>query len=374
MPKKDTLKIQEKIRELGEKLGFISVTEETLHENNSYVPEYDVVWYLDLEKHLNLENIKEFFKEDPEMFEQIKRLPFAGFEIEGSSTNSKYQLGNFLNLYSGKFIYNFVIVNNNGHSERDIYRRGMKIKHYFAENSGDKNIIFLDTAQFDESIERLSYFDMNIQKCDESMDSRSRFGGETKSEDIYKKISPFLETDLIVKQNYSSIIPKIKHKILKRVGKHVNPNSDDKFPLFFLKQEYYKFPDKNEVSKARQQRDNFYIPKLDLVLGFNAPKGFVSWLLKISESMKNDYVHYPILFGLKEKLISINELFIPLISMEIETSVSKHANGGVYNMSKNSFMGILVTKSTDKSMAKNHVTFFKNELGLNNILNYYVDM
>ena len=374
MPKEDTLEIQGKIRDLGEKLGFISVIEETLHEKNLYVPEYDVVWYLDLEKHLELENIEEFFKEDPKIFEQIKRLPFAGFEIEGSSTNSKYQLGNFINLYGGKFIYNFVIVNNYGHSESDTYRRGIKIKHYFAENSGDKNIIFLDTSQLDESIERLKCFDNNIEKNDDFLDSRVRFGGETRSKDIFDKIKPFLQTDLIVKQNYSPIISKIKHQILKRVGKHVDSNVGDEFPLFFLRQDYYKFPDKNDVSKSRQARDNFYIPKLDLVLGFNAPKGFTSWLLNIAESIKNDYAHYPILYGLKEKLISINDLFVPLISMEIETSVNKHANGGIYNMSKNSYIGIIVTKNKDRNMAKNHVAFFKKELGLNNILNYPVDI
>lgn len=374
MPKQDTLDIQEKICELGKKLGFDSIVEESLHSQKLYTPEYDVVWYLDLGKHLNLENTKEFFKEDPKIFEQIKRIPFAGFEIEGSSTNSKYQLGNFINLYSGKFIYNFVIVNNYGHSESDTYRRGMKIKHYFAENSGDKNVIFLDTTQLDESIEKLECFDSNIEKCDDILDSRSKFGGETKSEDIYNKIKPFLETDLIIKQNYSPIISKLKHNILKRIGNDINSNITDEFPLFFLKQNYYKFPDKNDVLKAKQQRDNFYIPKLDLVLGFNAPEGFTSWLLKIAESIKHDYAHYPILYGLKEKLISTNELFIPLISMEIETSVNKHANGGIYNMSKNSYVGILVTKNTDKNMAENHVSFFKKELSLNNILNYYVDM
>lgn len=359
MPKEDTLEIQEKICRLGEKLGFISIIEESLHEKRLYTPKYDVVWYLDLEKHLKMDNIKEFFREDPKIFEKIKRLAFAGFEIEGSSINSKYQLGNFINLYSGEFIYNFVIVNNYGHNENDTYRRGIKIKHYFAENSGDKNIIFLDSKQLDDSIEKLKCFDSNIKKQDNIINSRVGSGGETISKDIYDKIKPFLETDLILKQNYSPIIPKIKYNILKKVGKDINPNCTDEFPLFFLRQDYYKFPNANEVSKARKQSDNFYVPKIDLVLGFNLPKGFLSWLLNIAKSIKNDYCHYPILFGLKEKIISIDELFIPLISMEMENSVNKHANGGIYNMSKNSYIGILVTKITDKDIAIKHDEFFK---------------
>lgn len=369
MPKIDTLEIQRKIQELGEKLGFISCIEESFHEKNSYVPKYDVVWYLDLEKHFNLENIKEFFKEDTEKFEQMKKMRFAGFEIENSTPDPKYQIGNFMNLYAGNFIYNFIIVNNNAHKEADMYKRGIKIKHYFTENLGDKNTIFLDRIQLDESIEELKSTDAILNKDDTINNLNVK---ETK--DIFDKIKPFLDTDLIIREKYSPIVSKYKHSLLRKVSNSINSDFDDEFSLFYLKQHFYNFPDKNEVSKARFQKQIFYDCQLDLVLGFNAPEGFSHWLLNIAKSMKMDYVHYPLLFGLKEKITPIDELFIPLISIEIENNVSKHANGGIYNMSKNSYMGIIVTKNEDKKVAKEHVDFCKKELGLNNILNYYVDM
>ena len=93
MPKKETEHIQNRILKLGADLGFISVKEESLHGKDHYAPEYDVVWYLDLKKWYKLDGIGELLKNAPkEMFERIKRLPFAGFEIEGPTQPVKIKL------------------------------------------------------------------------------------------------------------------------------------------------------------------------------------------------------------------------------------------------------------------------------------------
>lgn len=89
LPKQSTLEIQKKIEILGEQLGFISVTEERIHERGAYAPIYDVVWYLDLTKYFNLDSIKPLFKNNPELIETMKKLPFAGFEIEGQALQAK---------------------------------------------------------------------------------------------------------------------------------------------------------------------------------------------------------------------------------------------------------------------------------------------
>lgn len=44
LPKQSTLEIQNKIKALGEQLGFISVIEERIHERETYAPIYDAVW------------------------------------------------------------------------------------------------------------------------------------------------------------------------------------------------------------------------------------------------------------------------------------------------------------------------------------------
>lgn len=51
--------------------------------------------------------------------------------------------------------------------------------------------------------------------------------------------------------------------------------------------------------------------------------------------------------------------------MEIETSASKHLNGGIVNMCQNSYIGILV--STKEAIR--HVEFFRKQ-GFNNIYFY----
>jgi hypothetical protein len=188
MPKIETCTIQTQIQELGEKLGFKSVVEERLHEKVAYAPIYDVIWFLDMTKYFKFDRLEELFKNAPNLFERLKTLPFAGFEIEGAATTSKNQIGNFANLYGGHFLYNFVIVNNGAaNGENDTYRRGVKIKHYFTDNSGDRNVFFFDNVHLLKSITQLNCFDCNIISSAKGLGERKTVGGETVSVKLYKK-------------------------------------------------------------------------------------------------------------------------------------------------------------------------------------------
>ena len=188
MPKKETEHIQNRILKLGKDLGFISVKEESLHGKDHYAPKYDVVWYLDLKKWYKLDGIGELLKNAPkEMFDRIERLPFAGFEIEGSDTTSKNQIGNFANLYSGNFLYNFVIVNNDGAQGRDIYRRGIKLKRYFSEHSGDKNVFMIDRFHLEKSIRSLTNYDNKLSTAPDNSNKGKPSGGETADSALLRK-------------------------------------------------------------------------------------------------------------------------------------------------------------------------------------------
>jgi len=132
----------------------------------------------------------------------------------------------------------------------------------------------------------------------------------------------------------------------------------------YSRQSYRDNPYISDYKVAKKVSDSFYIPKLDVVLGFNSPNGFNSWLRVISDTVGDDSVHFPILYGIKKKFI--NQIFIPLISIEIETSNSKHANGGIYNMSKNSFIGVILADEE----VKRHLEFFRKELGVKNVTYY----
>lgn len=363
MPKDQTKEIQILVKELGERLGFEAHMEESLHQKDTYAPVYDVVWYLNIDKVMKLDSLKTVFNDDIEWFNKIKRIPFVGFEIEGANSSSKNQLSNFANLYSGDFIYNFVIVNNKGaKNEEDTYRRGVKLNRYFKDKLGERNIIFLDKIHLEKSIEALDECESSIVPVWMNTTDRGTCGGETASVGLYNQLHSIISnTGLSIHQNYSAIIDKIKYAILKET------QANDSYTDFCLNKRYYYEPYDMQEKIAGRVSDVYYVPKLDVVLGFNAPKGFTKWLGNISNELGNQIVDYPILYGINRKIIK--DLFVPLISIEIESSVNKHLNGGIVNMSKNSFVGVLVTREN----ADKHVEFYKKELGIKNVVTYQVE-
>lgn len=366
MPKFQTLDIQRQLEELGTLLGFDSCTEESIYDNNAYyVPRYDCVWYLDLEKHFNLKPLRPLFAKDPLMYEKLKRLPFAGFEIEGASTSSKNQLGNFANLYSGNFIYKFVIVNNEeSNGEGDVYRRGLKLHRYFNDYGGICHSFFFDNVHFQESIKsiRRKTLDKSISTMngdDPSNVDRSKVGGEAKNNCMMfdEVIKFFCNTGFCIAQNYCPQTDKFRYEIMN------DCSSGNKLASFYLRQSYYENPVKMD-EKETNSRSAVYVPKLDLVIGIKAPKGFLEWLRAVGVQLKNEVVNFPIMYQLvKKNNFSID---IPLISLELENSQNKHANGGLFNMSKHSYLGIVVTQEDFDS----HFKFITKHLGLNNILSY----
>ena len=359
MPKMSTLKIQYELLELGEKLGFISCIEERIHNNDIYSPIYDAIWYLDLTKYIDIMSLERLLKNAPHMIEKIKKFPIAGFEVEGASTSSKNQIGNFGNLYSGNFLYNFVIVNNGeANGENDTYRRGRKLYRYFHEEFEEKNIIFMDYTHFKKSISNLDNHETGIDITKEATSTRKNFGGDTTSIEMYKKIFPLLEqSGLEIKQNYSPQMPTIKFKQIKSIFKSV----DNEDANFWLGKYYHNNPEDTMAKVATKASDVYYIPKLDVVAGFNLPSYFSEWLYQISVALSEDCVNFPILYALKHKLI--DEIFIPLISIEFENTINKHCNGGIINMSHYSYFGILVGNDS----AEMHIKFLKENMGINNV-------
>lgn len=359
MPKNSTLEIQNEILKLGERLGFISRIEEKFHSNISYAPIYDAVWYLDLTKYFNVSALEKLFVNAPYMFERIKLLPIAGFEIEGASTSSKNQLGNFGNLYSGHFLYNFVIVNNSAsNGENDTYRRGRKLYKYFYEEYEAKNTFFVDYVHLKNSIANLGNLKTDITISTNYTPERKSFGGDITSISLYNKIFPFLaNSNLDIKQNYSPIIPKIKFKRMADAFNCI----DSEIAGFLLGKYYHNTPSEHTFKVANKPSDTYYIPKLDVVAGFIMPNGFYEWLYQVSVALGSDYVNFPILYGIREKILK--ELFIPLVSIEFENSINKHCNGGIINMSHYSYFGILMGNES----AKTHIDFLKENMGINNV-------
>ncbi|MEQ8235286.1 MAG: hypothetical protein ABRQ23_00740 [Syntrophomonadaceae bacterium] len=365
MPKKETKDIQEELLRFGEQLGFRTYKERRVHSSASYAPVYDVIWYLELDKIFDFSKLEPLFKNDQEWMARLKNLPFAGFEIEGSATTSKNQLGNFANIYSGNFLYGFVIVNNGAaNGENDTYRRGIKLHRYFSEAYGNRNVFFLDQTHLFTSMARVSNFSPRIAIDDNVSGDRGTFGGETASVSIYEKIQDIINgSGLTIKQNFAPPITKIRYAMLKECFSDLNSDRSK----FILTQNFHFDPQNERIMESKRVSDSLYIPKLDLVMGFQASPGFTDWLHCMADALKDDHVHYPLLYGLKNRII--NELFIPLISIEIEATLNKHLNGGICNMANYSYVGVVVTNKD----AASHVEYFRRHLGIQNVISYCVE-
>lgn len=255
-------------------------------------------------------------------------------------------------------MYRYVIVNNDeANGENDTYRRGIKLSSYIQESFGYSNTFFLDSAQIDDSLKNLKKADSALHLNKPSNIERKTFGGETRSVPLYNTIAKYLEqTGLDIKQNYQPEELKIKYELLKLCSRE---NLSEE-ALFFLHNLYYNEPQTYEIKQSSNAKNSVYIPRLDVVLGFDAPEGFRQWMMRLADALKNDCVHYLIMYALKHKS---KELFIPLISIEIETSKNKHMNGGICNMSKYSYCGIWVSEEESQS----HIEFLKRHLGIENV-------
>lgn len=365
MPKKETSEIQKYLVELGTKLGFISRSEEKIKyidnfevqsSNNNYSPIYDVVWYLNSEQYgleclynLVQDKQKNYFKEN---------IPFAVFEIEGSTTTSKNQLGNFLNLSLSNSFLNFVIVNNNKASnENDTYRRGVKICRTYMEFSGYNNFIFLDWAYLKNIHKEINFSNLIDEK--EHINNkleRSKIGGENDSDIMNNLIKLLEKLNLNIHQNYTP--PAINwHYCLKNKLKQINTSTND----FLLLKKFVFDPNTNEIKKTRGKSSIYYCPQIDFGLTIPIPNNFKQFLIALSNNLNEQVFYYPILSYLKEN--PNLDIEFPFIGIEVESNVNKHLNGGVFNMSKFFHLGILISdiKGLD------HLNTLK-KIGINNIL------
>lgn len=364
MPKNSTLQIQHLICELGKKLGFISVIEEQLHDRNAYAPIYDAVWYLDMTQYFDMDALTPIFINAPHLLNRMNMLPVAGFEIEGASTSSKNQLGNFANLHAGHFLYNFVIVNNNAaNGENDTYRRGRKLYKYFYEEFCAKDTIFIDASHLYSSLKKLKITDTRVHVKQVIPTNRNICGGDVTSEAMYNEILPFLiKSNLEIRQNYSPGMPYIKFQEQNMALQ----GYDNKIVNFKEGRFFRRQPLQTDWQIAKKAADMYYIPKLDVVLGFYLPDSFCAWLLALAEALDYETAGFPILYGISKKIIS--EIFVPVVGIEFENSINKHCNGGIINLSKYTYNGVL----SGYQSAEAHIRFLKENMGINNVT--YLDL
>lgn len=351
--KQTTKAVQEQLFNLGKDLGFHSLKEYTFSSIlNSYAPRYDVVWMLDVGA-LNLDSLEHI------QLIEGKYLPFAAFELEGSTTSSKNQVGNVGNLQLSPCYYNFMVVNNaQAAKENDTYRRGMKIVRTLQRVNGERQLYFIDSSM----LKKLPAFlktSIVPWKSAEVIPSRPKgSGGEVQSILVAEKLlPPLLQTNLEIgfdrKPDYFKWIYHIDQKF-----QQIKVPAKSKY---LLKQKFTKSPTPNLQAEVKSAKDYYYIPKIDIAAGFNIEGGFVQFLQFLAQQMGADVIHFPFLQYLLDK--QEETIYFPLLGIEIEINESKHALGGLINLANFQYVGWLVSP---KAM-KPYVETYKHHLGMQNV-------
>ena len=284
MSKAETKEIQQYLVNLGKKLGFRSEEEYSyrLSKDSDYCPQYDVVWFFEM-KEYNLTLLDSIIKN--KKWDLMKDpIPIAVFEIEGSTTTSKNQLGNLLNLSLMHSFLNFVVVNNEKASnEKDTYRRGVKICRTYMEYSGKNNFIFLDWEHL-RNIDKSFDFNINHRKENHFINpevKRSKVGGEKDSQLMDRLIEILKMTKFNFFQNYSPPALKWQYSKVQKF-QEIEANKDYDYQL------YKKFifdPVTNIEKEVTKLKDFYYSPGIDFALELQVPDLFKRFLLAIGKRL-----------------------------------------------------------------------------------------
>lgn len=360
MPKISTDVIQDYICSLGEELGFISRKEVQFRTcQNSYNPIYDVVWFLDLSP-FNISPLKSFIDDD-DWIDMMDPVPIASFEIEGANTSSKNQVSNFMNLIIGPSLFNFIIVNNEGAiNECDTYRRGVKIYRSIREIYGDKNFIFADWTQIQDILSELSLSksEREITVSPTYCPERSAYGGENKSQEIAQSVLSIVHTSRMqVYQNYTPEYFSWHYSHIRQLHSIDCSNKEN----FIMRKSFISDPRKKNIKPIKNIKDYYYLPKVDIAVGFYLPPSFRKFLYLLGIHLEYESVNYPLVNYILN--FSATDIFFPYLGIEVEGSINKHFNGGVFNCAKYFFTGVIISEEPGSS----HVNTFKNNLGLNNL-------
>ncbi|OMP68726.1 hypothetical protein [Domibacillus epiphyticus] len=345
MSKLSTKSIQSELCKIGQELGLHVKQEYSFKKvQGMYAPRYDVVWLLDVSEFAVHEILSTSLIDG-------QYIPFTAFEIEGSTTSSKNQLGNVGNLKLSPCFFNFLVVDNAAAGkENDTYRRAMKIVRTIQRVMGERPLFLLDACM----LENLPKFEKTFSRVNAEKKARLKgSGGEKGSIPVAEKLFYTLgQSNLQIDYDFTPDY----FKWAFHLDKKYMPSKQFTFdPVSF------------EQKDVKQDSQYYYKPKIDIVAGFYIGGGFVDFLKEIALRLKSDAVHFPLLQYALDK--QLEELYFPLLGIEIEMKESKHALGGLMNLTNFHQFGWVVAPA---EMGP-YIETYKHHLGMQNIEHIQVE-
>ncbi len=361
MSKRSTQHLVDAIVEIGENIGFISKTEVSLSNLDpinryDYDPRFDVLWFLDISDY-NPAGLQSVFPHAPSIPTEI---PVMAFEVEGSTTSSKNQAGNLFNLTMCPSLFKYMIVDNQGaKNEQDTYRRGIKICRTLGDSFPARSFIFSDKRHL-----------INLSSIDYSTEDNpiiQRVGGKRhagrggEQMDTLLYLSGILSdieenTIFSVFQDYSPPQFEWMYASIKQLQDLASENETLSMALGF---DFFWIPKQDKRSITKMQ-DYYYIPKIDMAIEVPLPLGFTKFLHDLSMQHSHDRIQYSILEYAYQNKNSV--IKYPLLGIEHENSKNKHMNGGIANISKFFYKGILIADAP----ASGHLSTMKTA-GIRNV-------
>lgn len=357
--KENAVELKRMIYDLGIKLGFFVDTEvnqftANLYFDKEYIPEVDAVWYFDTSKKLNLELIERTLKEINTKF--IQYLPLVGFEIEASDPTSKIQISNAANLYVQHYPFGFLVIDEEK-GKKDLYRRAARILRTFRFHFGQINYLPLSKGQIFSLLKHDWKEPSNLTYSFEQKKYSKGAGGESvKSKFVREKLVKIGEkAGFSVYSDWSPEDLNLDFKLRKKILNSIN--NPIKSHKRFLSEEVSLTPTESKIIK---RWDRFYIkPKIDVNWCIGLPLRFNEFIEKII-TLDDDFKYNLPIYK------KVNGPY-PIIGFEIESSVDKHAGGGILNLSRYTHYGFLVVKKKDKRALLRKIKTYSRNLGINNV-------
>lgn len=346
--------IKADVHALGHELGFetseeINRTYLSVYLDQHYVPQVDVVWYLDLED-LGIDTAQLASALEETDAEPFSKFPVVAFEIEASDPTTKTMETDMANLSAIGALFGVLLVDTDRGS--DLYRRANRVLRTFRTLHGMANFVCLEKSQLHELLAH-DWSSTSIAPREPRHKQSGGAGGEVGWTTATRRELADLgrEIGFTVKEDW---VP-----------------ADLKRAVDRKRSQWDAHPDTSEFAhhswtaggeRRRFNRWNYYYTqsKIDVSWVAPYPRPLRKLLTVLPELEPDLQTHTP--------LIKAPDSLHPFVGFELETSAGKHAGGGILNLGAYTTIGEVVVP--DESMQRDierKIETYQQTIGLQNI-------
>lgn len=339
-----TKAIHDRLVDLGEKLGFNVATEASnsvlsLQIDGAYEPRLDIMWSLPLTSAQSAALARVTGKT-----RHITHLPVVGIEVEGTTPSTKTLASDVANIAASGTRLGLLVVSEAG--ERNIYRRATRAVRTFRRAFGDVAVVPIE-ASWLKSLSSRSWTTEPARLVPPA--SRGAAGGETLSwstatRETLRSLGE--SAGFIVAEPYTPNVLRVLFEEEVRLGgKRLRHMSD---------------PTTRRIAAMTRSGDYFMQCQLDMAWLLPMPQAlgdFLETILAKDPCARDHGLLYPELYQ-----------YIAVAGFELESSIGKHAGGGLLNLAAHSVMGIAVAPSRSLADELERVLLrYRPTLGLQNV-------